>query len=358
MQDGDATRGPSRVSTRLVAVALALIVTATLDPLALQPAEAASLGRSIAAMRHGQQRAEARMRGADKRIAQMKRYRRSGDRAIRVAVRRLERARDRFMAARGRVGSASDRLRAARLELDRATHVRPNPSGAQVARTSGPRREVRSTKSELRRLRRRADRMDDRRDRARREKRQLLRAMGRSGRGIGDVVRRREQAESILGYRIAAMIDLAGRKASARSLSDPSRTGFSRPARGQTTQRFGCTGYRREPRHGRCRHFHDGIDIAGRAGSRIRSAAPGVVAYSGWNPWDLERRAYIVIVAHRAGLQTVYGHLRPVRKVRAGKTVRRGQVIGLMGSTGNSTGPHLHWEVRKGATALDPRRFR
>ena len=67
--------------------------------------------------------------------------------------------------------------------------------------------------------------------------------------------------------------------------------------------------------------------------------------------------AYIVIIGHRGGYQTVYGHLLPVRKVRAGKVVRRGKVIGLMGSTGNSTGPHLHWEVRRGATALDPRRF-
>ena len=127
---------------------------------------------------------------------------------------------------------------------------------------------------------------------------------------------------------------------------------------GKVSQRFGCTGYRREPRRGGCRHFHDGLDIAGRPGSRVRAAFSGVVAYAGWNPWDAERRAYIVIVGHRGGFHTVYGHLRPVRKARVGKTVRRGQVIGFMGSTGNSSGPHLHWEVRKGTTALDPGRFR
>jgi murein DD-endopeptidase MepM/ murein hydrolase activator NlpD len=140
-------------------------------------------------------------------------------------------------------------------------------------------------------------------------------------------------------------------------MSPPLVRGFRRPARGRVTQGFGCTGYRREPRRGTCRHFHDGLDIAGRSGSRIRAAAQGVVAYAGWNPWDADRRAYIVIVGHRGGFQTVYGHLRPIRKARVGKAVRRGQVIGFMGSTGNSSGPHLHWEVRRG-TALDPRRYR
>ena len=216
---------------------------------------------------------------------------------------------------------------------------------------------MRNLKSDLRSLKRRASRLDDRKDRVRREKRQRLRAVGRSRHGIGDVVRRRERAESILGAHIQGMIRLAQQKARVRSMSDPSETGFRRPARGQVTQRFGCTGFRREPRRGRCRYFHDGIDIAGRSGSRVRAAASGVVAYAGWNPWDPERRAYIVIVGHRGGLQTVYGHLRPIRKARAGKAVRQGQVIGLMGSTGNSTGPHVHWEVRRGSTALDPRRF-
>jgi murein DD-endopeptidase MepM/ murein hydrolase activator NlpD len=298
------------------------------------------------------------MRRADKRIAQMLRYRRGGDRAIRKAERRLEKARHRYTDARRRVRSTKDDLRLARLDLARATHVRPDPAGQQVGRRAGPRRDVRKLQRELRRDRRRAQRLDDRKDAARREKRLRLRAVGKSRRSLGDVVVRRERAESLLGYRIASMIQLAQHKAEARSMAHPARSGFRRPARGRVSQHFGCTGYRREPRRGGCRHFHDGIDIAGRSGSRIRAAAPGVVAYAGWNPWDGERRAYIVIVAHRGGFQTVYGHLRPVRKARVGKTVRRGQVIGFMGSTGNSTGPHLHWEVRKGTTALDPRRYR
>jgi murein DD-endopeptidase MepM/ murein hydrolase activator NlpD len=208
---------------------------------------------------------------------------------------------------------------------------------------------------ELRRLERHASRLDDRRDDARREKRSRLRALGRSRHGIGDVAIRRDRAESTLGYLIATMVGLARRKAGARSMASPARTGFRRPARGPVTQGFGCTGFRLEPRRGRCAHFHDGIDIAGRRGSRVRAAAEGVVAYVGWNPWDVDERAYIVIVVHRGGYQTVYGHLLPVRKTRAGEAVRRGQVIGLLGSTGNSTGPHVHWEVQRGNTAIDPR---
>ena len=357
MQDPGGTHVPGRVATRLVSVLLALLVTVSLDPFAIQPAEA-RLGSAIASTRHGQHRAEERMRRADKRIKELKRFRHGGDRAIRKATRRLEKARHRYTAARGHVSATKDDLRLARLELARATYVRPNPGGPQVGITAGPRRDVRKLKRELRHDRRRADRLDDRKDDARHERRQRLRAAGKSGQSVGDVVQRRERAESILGYHIQSMVHLAQQKAELLGMSRPGESGFRRPARGTVTQGFGCTGYRREPRHGKCRHFHDGLDIAGRTGTRIRAAAQGVVAYAGWNPWDGERRAYIVIVGHRGGFQTVYGHLRPIRKARVGKGVRSGQVIGFMGSTGNSTGPHLHWEVRRGSTAVDPRRYR
>ena len=358
MQHAGGAHVPGRIAARLTVLLLALLVIATLDPLAAQPVAAKGLGSAIASTRQGQHRAETRMRRADKRIAQMLRYRKGGERAIRKAGRRLEKARHRYTDARGRVQATKDDLRLARLELARATYVRPNPGGRQVGRAATPRRDVRKLKHELRRDRRRADRLDERKDDARREKRQRLRAIGKSGHGIGDVVERRERAESILGYHIQSMVQLAQQKAEALSMSRPSDTGFRRPAHGTISQGFGCTGYRREPARGKCRHFHDGIDIAGRSGSRIRAAAEGVVAYAGWNPWDGELRAYIVIVGHRGGFQTVYGHLRPIRKARVGKAVRRGQTIGFMGSTGNSTGTHLHWEVRKGTTALDPRRYR
>ena len=80
----------------------------------------------------------------------------------------------------------------------------------------------------------------------------------------------------------------------------------------------------------------------------------GVVAYVGWNPWDEGSRAFIVVVGHPDGYVTRYGHLIPSRKVRVGQLVRKGQKIGKMGSTGNSTGTHLHMELLRYTTPLDP----
>jgi murein DD-endopeptidase MepM/ murein hydrolase activator NlpD len=348
----------SQALARLLAVPLVLVLTLTLDGLTAPPAQAASLGPAIAAARTGQRVAATRMRRADRRLAKIERLSHTTKRDIRRAERRLERARRRFDAARDRVEAASDRLRLARQELDRATHVRPNPAGRQVGLIAGPRRDVRRARSDVRRLERKAARRDHARDRARRDKRQRLRAIGRSGRGPDGIVRKRERAESTLSYHIEVMARLAEIKAARRSMSRPAQTGFHRPARGRVTQGYGCTGYRREPRKGRCRHFHDGIDIASSPGTRIRAAAEGVVVYEGWSPWDHPRRAWIVILAHRGGLQTVYGHLKPVDRVKVGKPVRARQVIGYMGSTGNSTGPHLHWEVRRGWSTIDPGRFR
>jgi murein DD-endopeptidase MepM/ murein hydrolase activator NlpD len=83
----------------------------------------------------------------------------------------------------------------------------------------------------------------------------------------------------------------------------------------------------------------------------------GVVTYVGWNPWDKEGRAFMVVVTHAGGHETLYGHLQPKRVVRVGEEVKKGHVIGYMGNTGNSTGPHLHLEVRRGRTTLDPLAF-
>jgi murein DD-endopeptidase MepM/ murein hydrolase activator NlpD len=109
-----------------------------------------------------------------------------------------------------------------------------------------------------------------------------------------------------------------------------------------------------EPPRGSCAHFHDGIDIANAAGTPIRASADGVVAFVGWNPYDSDP-AYMVILGHSGGYTSGYFHLLPRKKVRAGQVVRRGQVIGYMGSTGNSTGPHLHWEVYRNSRPVNPR---
>ena len=121
------------------------------------------------------------------------------------------------------------------------------------------------------------------------------------------------------------------------------------------TQRYGCTGFGWNPRRGSCAHFHDGLDISPSGGTRIGAAATGVIAYAGWNPWDSEGRAFIVVMGHADGYVTRYGHLVPNRRVAySGKFVYRGQTIGYMGSTGNSTGVHLHVEVLRGNSTVDP----
>jgi murein DD-endopeptidase MepM/ murein hydrolase activator NlpD len=131
---------------------------------------------------------------------------------------------------------------------------------------------------------------------------------------------------------------------------------LARPARGRVSQGYGCQAIR--TRHGdrACTRFHDGIDIAAPQGTPVRAAAAGTVAYAGWNPWDRGRRAYVVIIGHAEGIETIYAHLKPVRVVRTGEHVRRGERIGVVGLTGHTSGPHVHWEVSRDFQTMDPRR--
>ena len=87
---------------------------------------------------------------------------------------------------------------------------------------------------------------------------------------------------------------------------------------------------------------HFGIDIAGRTGNPIYAADHGVVVYAGWNDYGYGE---MVVIDHGSGWQTLYAHLNQVN-VSCGQEVIQGEVIGLMGSTGKSTGPHLHFEIR------------
>ena len=133
---------------------------------------------------------------------------------------------------------------------------------------------------------------------------------------------------------------------------------FVWPASGSISQDYGCTGYWVNPPRGSCPHFHDGIDIANGSGTPVRASASGVVAFIGWNPWE-SVPAFMIVIAHGGNLSTVYAHLLPRYIVSQGGTVRKGQVIGYMGSTGNSSGSHLHWEVWQGGdwSPVNPRLF-
>ena len=157
-------------------------------------------------------------------------------------------------------------------------------------------------------------------------------------------IARRENAERNLGSWIVAMERYAHRRveklARQRAGID---TRLSRPTRGYVSQPYG--------------RGHDGLDIAAGRGTPIHAAALGVVAYVGWNPWDEHGRAFMVVLAHAGGLETLYGHILPRRDVRVGQVVKKHELIGYMGSTGNSSGYHLHLEVRRGRTTLNPVSF-
>jgi murein DD-endopeptidase MepM/ murein hydrolase activator NlpD len=96
--------------------------------------------------------------------------------------------------------------------------------------------------------------------------------------------------------------------------------------------------------------MHAGIDLAGPIGTPIYATADGIVARSEWNAGGYGN---LVEVNHGQGIQTRYGHLSQ-RIAQPGQRVRRGQLIGLMGSTGRSTGSHLHYEVRIDGRAVNP----
>jgi murein DD-endopeptidase MepM/ murein hydrolase activator NlpD len=137
-------------------------------------------------------------------------------------------------------------------------------------------------------------------------------------------------------------------------------TPFIWPTSGRITQPYGCTGFRFEPRRGSCAHFHGGIDVADSRGTPIRAAEDGVIAHVGWDPW-LPRNiaSWVVIISHGDGIQTMYAHLRDkeLTGILRGERVRQGQIIGLMDSTGLSTGSHLHFSVLRNGSFINPREF-
>jgi murein DD-endopeptidase MepM/ murein hydrolase activator NlpD len=126
---------------------------------------------------------------------------------------------------------------------------------------------------------------------------------------------------------------------------------FAWPERGPITQGFGCTDFLGEPYDANCatRHFHSGIDIGASAGTPIHAADAGVVSFEGWGGGY----GNVIIVTHGNGYSTLYAHMSGFA-VGSGVSVSRGQAIGYEGSTGFSTGPHLHFEIRLNGAYQNP----
>jgi murein DD-endopeptidase MepM/ murein hydrolase activator NlpD len=121
-----------------------------------------------------------------------------------------------------------------------------------------------------------------------------------------------------------------------------------RPTEGWYSSGFG---YRISPFTG-LREFHKGLDIAGRKGTKIIATADGVVTFIGRNG----SYGNMMKIDHGHGMITRYGHIQKALKKR-GEAVKRGDVIALMGNTGRSTGPHLHYEVFLNGLPVNPQKY-
>lgn len=115
-----------------------------------------------------------------------------------------------------------------------------------------------------------------------------------------------------------------------------------RPVSGVLTSRYGY-------RWGRT---HTGIDIGASTGTNIKAAAGGTVVFSGWKG----SLGKLVVISHGNGIQTYYGHCSSIL-VSSGETISAGQIIAKVGSTGRSTGSHLHFEIRVDGSAINPQSY-
>jgi murein DD-endopeptidase MepM/ murein hydrolase activator NlpD len=140
-----------------------------------------------------------------------------------------------------------------------------------------------------------------------------------------------------------------------------SARGFRWPEAGpRVTQEWGPTSFVLEPGYTYngtyYPHFHTGLDMASGCGAPILAAGTGVVAASGQPSWPFDT-AYGVIIDHGAGVMTLYWHMQPQVIVHPGQAVMIGQVIGYEGSTGNSTGCHVHFGVNANGVWQNPRAY-
>ena len=138
---------------------------------------------------------------------------------------------------------------------------------------------------------------------------------------------------------LASRIQAAQEGAGSTGTGEPSAAGFIWPCDGVVVSGFGM-------RWGR---MHEGIDIGCAYGTPNRAAASGTVIYSGW----LGGYGNLIVVDHGNGLSTAYAHASSLL-VGVGQSVSQGETVSLVGSTGNSSGPHLHFEVRVNGQAVDP----
>jgi len=347
----DAARTRERVLTAQVRAYSGRIrqVTTQLEPLtarlvALQ-ADAAALERQLWALNTSLRGAREEFNRAETRLVQ-----RQGDLAVRLREIYVRGAPDPLLTVLGS-GSLTDALDATDLlkrigdrdaELVTSTRVltdraRARRDGVRVLRDRVQRQERRA-QAAADQLQAITTELAARRAQLERERRGrdalLARATGRRADVEAETEDLRRRSE-----RLAARIRRA-QSAGAVPL-DPtiSAQGMIYPVNGALTSGFG-------PRWGR---MHEGLDIAVPTGTPVAAAASGVVLSAGWGGGY----GNLVVVDHGGGVATAYAHNSSIN-VTSGQRVERGTILALAGSTGRSTGPHVHFEVRVNGTATDP----
>lgn len=158
------------------------------------------------------------------------------------------------------------------------------------------------------------------------------------GVAVGQIVGANHKTDELLSIGEKIFVP-GGRYRAAESSSRAGNTRFAWPAAGELSSPFGY-------RWGR---VHTGIDIANDIDTPIAAARGGRVAFTGWQGGY----GYTIVIEHSNEYSTLYGHLDSFA-VSPGQYIQAGQVIGYMGDTGNSTGPHLHFEVRLGGVPVNP----
>jgi murein DD-endopeptidase MepM/ murein hydrolase activator NlpD len=166
-----------------------------------------------------------------------------------------------------------------------------------------------------------------------------LSTLSAEARGEVDEIDSLKAASAALTERIRAAQANRSSGTPAGASSTPSSAGLIWPASGPVTSPFGW-------RWGR---MHEGIDIGAPYGAPIHAAASGTIIYCGWE----SGYGNLTVIDHGGNLATAYGHQSSIA-VACGQQVSQGQVIGYVGSTGHSTGPHLHFEVRINGAPVDP----
>jgi len=159
---------------------------------------------------------------------------------------------------------------------------------------------------------------------------------GRFGPRLQAALRRFQEARGLLADGIAGPTTFAALRSAPGALT--AQLGW--PTQGFVSSPFGPRG----------NWFHAGLDIAAAAGASVAAAAPGQVTFAGFHVGGYGN---LVVVAHGNGLRTLYAHLSSI-STTVGARVEAGAVLGLVGSTGHATGPHLHFEARLRGLALDP----